>query len=375
MKRRIAPAEVGIGTVLAWDAYDERGRLLLRKGQIITSANQIEGLIERGLFVEAQAGRERSTPVVAEKTPSAAGSILEARQRLRAICAPGAPHENFPEQILGITRLIATACSLSSEAALATSLWQREGRYSIRHSVDAAVACHVISTALKVDESQIASTVAAALTMNISILELQDKLQSQQEPLTPEQREVIGNHPEASVKILRERGVADEGWLDAVLAHHEAIDGSGYKQARKGDQIPIPAQLVSLADIYCARISSRDYRAALRPNAALRKLFLEQGKRVRDGLASQFIKAIGVFPPGTPVRLENGEISVVIERGETASTPRVCSIVGPRGMPLATPIQRDTSRPTYGVREVVDWSEVGAMPSMRVLWGSNGAVN
>jgi HD-GYP domain-containing protein (c-di-GMP phosphodiesterase class II) len=375
MKRRIAPAELGIGTVLAWDAYDERGRLLLRKGQVISSTNQIEGLIERGLFVDMDAVRERGSVNIEETEPSAAGSILQARQKLQAVCAAGAPKDNFSEQILGIARLVATACSLSAEAALATSLWQREGRYSIRHSVDTAVACHVISSVLKVDERQLTSTVAAALTMNVSILRLMDSLQSQQSPLTPAQREIIDNHPEASVAMLRDYGVTDSVWLDAVLAHHEAIDGSGYKQARKGDQIPVPAQLISLSDIYCARISSRDYRAALRPNAALRKLFLEQGKKVRDGLASQFIKAIGVFPPGTPVRLENGEIAVVIQRGESASTPAVCSIIGPRGMPLAAPIQRDTGRPTYGVREVVDWSDIGAMPSMRTLWGQNGALH
>jgi HD-GYP domain-containing protein (c-di-GMP phosphodiesterase class II) len=228
---------------------------------------------------------------------------------------------------------------------------------------------------LKMDERELASTVAAALTMNISILYLQDSLQAQREPLTAEQQAVIQNHPEASAALLRERRVIDDFWLQAVMSHHEAIDGSGYKHGRTGDQIPVPAQLVSLADIYCARISSRSYRPALRPNAALRKLFLDQGKKVRDGLASQFIKAIGVFPPGTPVRLENGEIAVVVQRGETASAPGVCSIIGPRGMPLAAPIQRDTGRPTYGVREVVDWADIGAMPSMRSLWGQNGAVN
>jgi HD-GYP domain-containing protein (c-di-GMP phosphodiesterase class II) len=373
MKRRIAAAELGIGTVLAWDAYDDRGRLLLRKGQVISSMSQVEGLIERGLFIETEPVRE-CAPAAVLDTPSAAGVVLEARQRLQAVCAAGASRQNWAEHILGIVRLVETACRLSPEAALATSLWQRDGRYSIRHSVDTAVACHVISSALNVSEAQRTSTVAAALTMNISILQLQDSLQSQQSPLTPEQREIIDNHPETSAAMLRDAGVTDREWLDAVLAHHEAIDGSGYKHGRKGEEIPVPAQLVSLADIYCARISSREYRAALRPNAALRKLFLEQGKRVRDGLASQFIKAIGVFPPGTPVRLENGEIAVVTQRGESASTPAVCSIIGPRGMPLASAIHRDTSRPTYGVREVVDWSDVGAMPSMRALWGENGAL-
>ena len=115
-------------------------------------------------------------------------------------------------------------------------------------------------------------------------------------------------------------------------------------------------------------------RRALRPSTALKGLFLDQGKKVRDGLASQFIKAIGVFPPGTPVRLENGEIAVVTERGETAAQPVVSSIIGPRGMPLAVPVKRDTMRPTYGVREVVDWNEVGALPPMLALWGKHGAL-
>jgi hypothetical protein len=137
----------------------------------------------------------------------------------------------------------------------------------------------------------------------------------------------------------------------------------------------LASQIISLADVYCARISSREYRRALRPNAALKALFLDQGKKVRDGLAAQFIKAIGVFPAGTPVRLENGEIAVVVHRGEKASAPQVCAIVGPRGMPMAVPIRRDTSMPTYGVREVMEWADVGAPPSMQSLWGKIAAIH
>jgi hypothetical protein len=373
LKRRIAEDEITIGTVLPWDAYDEHGRLLLKKGLRVTSTTQIEGLIERGLFA-AEPPRERATNAVQESTPSAVACVLDARRRLQLACAMEGTNGELARQIREIHNLIATACRLHQDAALATALWHRDGRYSIRHSVDSAVACYVIGSALEMDETELVATVAAALTMNVSILALQDELQAQPEPLSPEQHATIQNHPEASVVLLRARGVEDELWLQAVLSHHEAIDGSGYRHGRQGDQIPVPAQLVSLADIYCARISSRSYRAALRPNAALRKLFLDQGKKVRDGLASQFIKAIGVFPPGTPVRLESGEIGVVTERGENANTPGVSVIIGPRGMPLAVPVRRETSRPTYGVREVVDWDKVGAMPAMQALWGRHAVL-
>ena len=174
--------------------------------------------------------------------------------------------------------------------------------------------------------------------------------------------------------MLRARGVTDEVWLEAVLSHHECLDGSGYRRRKKGAEISISAQLVSLGDVYCARISGRKHRKGLRPNAALRALFLDQGKKVSQELASLFIKAVGVLPAGTAVRLENGEIAVVLNRGERPNTPHVCSIVGIEGMPLVKPIPRDTAQPACKVKEVMEWADVGAMPSMHTLWGKLGAV-
>jgi HD-GYP domain-containing protein (c-di-GMP phosphodiesterase class II) len=371
-KRRISPAELAIGTVLSWDAYDEHGRLLLRKGQTIVSMSQIEGLTERGLYTGPEP--ERRKPPPEPILPSAVGLVVEARRRLQVMCSPNGSKERFPEHIAGIRTLIREACAISYDAALAMTLLDRNGRYSIRHSVDAAIACQVVGEASGISEPELSSAVAGALTMNISMLDLQDILQAQEAPLTELQRELIKKHPEASTEFLRGCGVTDELWLEVVLSHHEAIDGSGYKGTR-GDAISLPAQLVSLADIYCARISSRDYRAPLQPNAALRALFLDQGKKVRDGLASQFIKAIGVFPSGTPVRLDNGEIAVVTGRGKSVKTPDVCAIIGTQGMPLVVPGRRDTSQPPFGVREVVSWSTLGAPPSMQSLWGKVAAMH
>jgi HD-GYP domain-containing protein (c-di-GMP phosphodiesterase class II) len=373
-RRRILAAELEIGSVMPWDAYDERGRLLLKKGLVIDRNSQIEALIERGLFIEAEpeAQAQAHAPEVFEAT--AVSIILQVRQRLELLCTPGAPTQDFTQQIMGLCRLIAQACRLNQDAALAMALLEHDGRYSIRHSVDAAIACHVVGTSFGFNEAQLTSTVAAALTMNATTLQLQDVLQGQKEPLTDNQRETIQRHPTSSAAWLRGVGVTNEVWVQAVLCHHEAIDGTGYPQGRRGDDIPLEAQIVSLADVYCARISGRQYRKGLRPNAALRALFLDQGKKVSEGLIARFIKAVGVFPPGTPVRLENGELAVVVQRGENAGKPQVCSIIGPRGMPFAMPIRRDTGRPTYGVREVVEWQEVGVRPTMQALWGKAAAL-
>lgn len=374
-KHRIKPHEIALGSELPWDVFDANGRLLLSKGHVIQSANQIEALIKRGLFAEAERmASTLSNRVQSAPTGSAVSLIMDARRHLQIICGPANPHENFSEHILQIRKLITQACDLSEDATIATALLERRGRYSIRHSLDVAITCHVVGKQLGIEQPELTSTVCAALTMNLSILELQDTLQSHKGSLTEAQREIIRGHPEASVEILRELGVTDETWLGAVLSHHETVDGTGYRLGKKGDEISLPAQLVSLADVYCARISSRQYRTALRPNAALKALFLEQGKKVRQGLASQFIKAVGVFPAGTPVRLENGEIGIVTSRGNSPTKPFVCSVIGSRGMPLAVPTRRDTACPPFGVREVVEWSELGAVPSMLSLWGKIASI-
>ena len=369
-KGRITQAELAIGTVLEWDAYDDSGRLLLSRGHTVSRESQIDALMERGLFIDTSP-RPQEAP---EPTgTSAVALILDARERLERACSVQLHSDDFSGRVRAIARLVTRACALSTDAALAMSLLARTGRYSIRHSVDAAVACHVVGRAAGMTEEELKCVVASALTMNLSMLERQDELQSQETPLTELQREALRRHPEASAATLSRLGVNDRAWLDTVAAHHEQMDGSGYKGA-KGDEIPTPAQLVSLADIYCARISSRTYRAPLTPHGALRTLFAEQGKKVQEELAGAFIRAVGIFPSGTPVRLVSGELAVVTRRGAGVKTPEVVAIKDASGMPLPRPVKRDTSDTAFAVCEVVTWSELGAPPPMQTLWGKVAAL-
>src|SRR5690606_23182102 len=116
-----------------WDAYDDRGFLLLRQGQTVSSNNQIEILIERGLFAEVDPVMRRSQPLTNKLGPSAVSPILEARRRLELVCTADESVEGFSEQIFFLRELIAEACRLSPDAALATAIFERQGRYSIRH--------------------------------------------------------------------------------------------------------------------------------------------------------------------------------------------------------------------------------------------------
>ena len=390
-KRIVPPGEIGAGDVMLCEAYDSRGELLLCRGYVLGDAAQVEALVSQGLLVEGDApasARGGVAPLLIDDeipastaaldpplpSPSAVQILLDARRRLESVLDEGAGHAGFAEAVAGLAERVARACSISRDAALATALFEREGRYSIRHSLDVAVTCHAVGTAFGFADRDLASTICAALTMNFSILRLQDLLQAQEQGLSVQQQTVVRGHSEASAAMLERAGVTDPLWLAAIRAHHESVDGTGYPHGLKGDEVGIAAQLISLADVYCARVSSRRYRRGLRPQDALRAVLLDDGKRTSQELGARFIQAIGVFPAGTPVRLANREIGVVVARGVQPTQPYVCSVIASDGMPFPSPVRRDTRTAAYRIQELVDWVEVGAVPRMRALWGPVAAV-
>jgi len=102
---------------------------------------------------------------------------------------------------------------------------------------------------------------------------------------------------------------------------------------------------------------------------AMRKLMLEQGEKTDNRLISMMIKEIGVFPPGATVRLANGEVAVVKKRTANTACPLVFSFVKPNGMPMLTPLPRDTAQEAFRIEGMVPFSSYrGSVVVIRGLW-------
>jgi HD-GYP domain-containing protein (c-di-GMP phosphodiesterase class II) len=211
--------------------------------------------------------------------------------------------------------------------------------------------------------------------MNLSMVDFQDSLKEQNAPLTPAQREQLEHHPSDTCKMLTTAGVTDIVWLRAIAEHHEHVDGSGYPARLKRETLGPGGQLLCLADVFCARVTPAVYRPAVASNMALRSILLERGKSFDPVLAGQFIKALGVFPPGLLVRLANGEIGIVAKMGETPNYPVVASIVGAQGVPLTIALRRDTSQEGYGIVETVDPKTFSTYVNMESIWGVAASMN
>lgn len=373
--RQIHPSELKIGEPLPCDAYDAKGTLLLRKGHVITSATQIEKLTRHAMWADPAggAGAGAAAESDAPRQVSALSLVLSARRQLQALLLAESTAD-FPKRVMQIGSLVRRACRINADVSLAAILMAREGPYVFRHAVNVAIACQIAGAAMELSAADLSTTVAAALTMNIGMLDLQQELYGLQGSLNETQRAQVTAHCERGVAMLRELGVRNERWLEIVRDHHERPDGSGYPAGKKGDAMDPLTQLVALADVYCARVSGRQYRCAMAPNVALRWLFLNEGTAVDEHQAALFIKTLGIYPPGTGVRLHNGSIAIVTHRGATGRTPRVSSITTHDGLRAGVPIRRHGDPTAHAVTEVVDLDALEMSVSMEALWGADAAV-
>ncbi|MDP2794946.1 MAG: HD domain-containing phosphohydrolase [Sulfurisoma sp.] len=395
---RINGANIVVGQPLAFDCYDSKGNLLLQRGQMIGSEKQLDALVERGLFSDdaAAKGDGKNDPAKDEKqtpffmmdnckdrvralfnaikthcgTKPPERVVLEELQQsyrdsIRNLCS-GRPL-NFPERILNIGKGIQALCKLDEDAALGAIHLDPICRYTTIHPIHKAVLSELVAIRLDIPPPERLSILAAALTANISILNLQEFLHTQHRPLTATEKELIALHPQLSVEMLREFGVEDESWLQIIWQHHERPDGGGYPVGLKGADIGRGAKILALADIYGTMIKPRAHRAALHGKEALGRMFVERGGMIDGELVHVFVKTLGIYPPGSFVKLRNGETAIVIRRGTAAAAPKVKSVRDPLGMPLAYLSERDTARQPFAISEGIPHDKLMAI-NFHALW-------
>jgi HD-GYP domain-containing protein (c-di-GMP phosphodiesterase class II) len=309
-------------------------------------------------------------PASAEESPSVLRMINEAHRQLEQVLFNLGDEADAQGRILDIARALTQATDSNPDIALACILLnQEEGSYAVRHCIDSAVVALLVARALGQVPSETLTIMAAALTMNVGMLPSQEQLQSRLNAISDAELALIHRHPQQSVDMLKAAGVSDSEWLTYVLLHHENEDGSGYPNGRKGDEIPLNAKIIALADRYCARVSSRSYRKSLLPNEALSDILLADHHSVDPMLTTCFIRVLGIYPIGAVVRLANDEIGVVAGKGGSSTTPVVHAMIAPDGAPLPGPASRDTAASQFAIREMLSEERAGVRFSMQQVWG------
>ena len=335
---------------LPFNIRDHDGTLLLARGHVVESTEQMAALFARGALVdlaELQTAADRVKLARPDELPGLWAQCLDdLNDRLR-----NSAKEGFLDALQEVTPAVLALVERDKDLAIFQVLRQNGNehlQYGVNHSSHAAITAYLVAQRLgwSADESQ--RVFKATLTMNLSMLELQGQLALQTTPPTPQQREAITAHPHVSRLLLEVSGVTDADWLAAVANHHEKPDGSGYPAGRRdsGDL----AALVQRADIYTAKLSPRANRDAIAADKAGRMMFMQEPGHP---MISALVKEFGVYPPGCFVKLMSGETGLVIKRGATVMAPIVAVISSPYGASLAQPLRRDTAQRAYAIHSVL----------------------
>lgn len=236
-------------------------------------------------------------------------------------------------------------------------------QYSATHAMLVCVMCSLAAReVLKWQPEHCHALYSAALTMNIGMAELQDRLAQQKEQLTPDQSKRIESHAAHSVDLLQQMGVENPMWLEAVLFHRAHTPGP---LAPRSDGKRL-ARLIQRADMFGARIAPRVSRVAEAPSTAMQACYFDENKQI-DEAGAALIKAIGIYSPGTFVRLTSNEIAVVVKRGLNTTTPKVAVLINRHGMATGEPMVRDTSLAEFRIMTSVPHRDVKVNHSLERL--------
>jgi hypothetical protein len=366
---RIAPGALTIGRPLPWDVYDADGNILLRQGYVIQTDSQLEQLFERGRFKPRKIERpqEETFEDTRDRNPFADyPDLLHSLEATLKAITDSDP--SAQKRLLGLARMIERTCTESPDASLALVHLYSIGPVIHEQILFYAILCQFIGRQFGLEEKRVAVLTAAALTANLGLVPIADKLNASNTVLNDEQRGVIRKHPERSIQALQAAGIDNKLLLTIIAQHHEQADGSGYPKGLSGTEIRPEAEILALAERYVAMITKRAYRQRMNV-ADARKLIanLADGK-FRPAIPKALLQILGEYPPGILVRLDNNEVGVVTRRPVRARGPFVKAIFGPRGNRYTGTFERDTSEPDFGIQSL---EEPEVMPSMdfSLVWG------
>jgi HD-GYP domain-containing protein (c-di-GMP phosphodiesterase class II) len=371
MGKRITLQDLKVGEPLPWNAYSNDGVLLLRCGQSVPSQKSLERLIEEGLFFKTEES-ERKTELIVEGTRSALQHIVDARRMLFNVYTQNPQTiDDATGRARRMVDSVMAACDAHTGVALSSILLFHDSIYTVKHAIDTAILAKILAQELAIDAETQRSIVAAAISMNIGMYEVQEKIDAIGGPLNDKLKAMIRTHPALGAERLIKLGITDQKWITYVRQHHENADGSGYPAGLSGDAIEMGARIIRVADKYCAMISGKSYRGPQKPNVALRDLYIKEGQTIDVIVAATMIRLVGIYPIGTLVRLKTGEIGVVTGPGEGPDPPAVHAVIARSGLALEVASYRKTHLPDFAIEDVLTIDRISIPIRMASLWGKD----
>lgn len=192
-------------------------------------------------------------------------------------------------------------------------LMRRKSRYLFEHALCSSVLMVAFTKAHGLDSSIQQEYGLGAMLHDIGMIKVSTAILNKRGDLTADDIEQLRRHVAYGYNMLKELDNMPESVLKMASQHHERLDGSGYPLGLQGDQISLAGQMAAIIDVYNAATSDKGYRKGIAPAKAIAELMLKSSSAFNRDLVNTFIRAVGIYPFGTLVKLSSGLVGIVLQ--------------------------------------------------------------
>lgn len=309
--RYISIEEAEPGMLLAKGVYDSYSRMLVAKKRPLT-AEYIEKLKIRG-YLGFYIEDEFSEGIEIKETIS-----VELRNR-----GVEALRKKNIDATLQVAKDIVGQILTSDTISLDMVDLRTFDDYTYRHSVNVAVLSTIIGMGMGLSQEELNDVCVGAIFHDMGKLMIDADIINKPGRLTREEFGLIKMHPQLSLDLLTNRWNVSLEAKEAILAHHENDDGSGYPRGLQKEEIPLYARIIHVADVYDALTSKRPYKDPYTPSESIEYLMGGCHILFDEKVVKAFLKWVPVYPKGVVVRLSDGREAIVFENTSNPIRPKV----------------------------------------------------
>lgn len=300
------------------------------------------------------------SPDAGRKIREDVAEITSAIDRITGGSPSAQPDEDDTPSAAGLLELLENLGG-SGEIALILSSLRRHDEYTYDHSVNVGLVSICLARKLGMKGRDLQEFGVAALIHDVGKLYTPVEVLNKPGRLSPQEWIQMKRHPRDGYEILLEGGVGGSMAPNIALKHHIAYDGTGYPPLSE-DPVEDGAQIVRIADVYDAFTTIRPYRSQSRPREVLKMLRKQGGTMFNPEFIEAFCEMMGEYPIGSSVKLESGNLALVVDVHPTLADRPVVRILQdergrrPRSMELVELSQKDPETGEYvdGVVETID---------------------
>jgi putative nucleotidyltransferase with HDIG domain len=198
--------------------------------------------------------------------------------------------------------------------------------YTYQHCVNVAVLLMAFAEHMGMDSSHVREMGTAGLVHDIGKALIPESIVKKPGKLTEAEYKIMQTHVRQGIAVLQDSHGMSPLALELTGTHHERMDGTGYPNGYDSSRLSTESRMIAMVDVYDALTAIRPYHHGNPPTQGLNFILNQQGHFDRR-LSERFVRCVGVYPPGSLVRLSSDELGVVIEVREGKSLLPVVRLV------------------------------------------------